>query len=79
MDSLGNKPWYKSRTMVINILTALVAVLTLVSQEDLLTENPKVAGYVTLGLAAANIALRLVTDQGILPFWKKNNIELDIE
>lgn len=79
MDSLASKPWYKSRTMVVNILTAAVAVLTLASQEDLLLENPRVAGYVTLGLAAANIALRLVTNDAILPFWKRNEIELDIE
>ena len=65
--------------MVVNILTAAVAVLTLVSQEDLLLENPRMAGYVTIGLAVANVALRLVTDTGILPFWKNERIELDIE
>ena len=79
MESLASKPWYKSRTMVINLLTAAVAVLTLVSQEELFLDNPKAAGYVTIGLAVANIALRLITDQGILPFWKRNEIELDIE
>jgi hypothetical protein len=65
--------------MVVNILTAAVAVLTLASQENLLLENPRIAGYVTIGLAVANVALRLVTDEAILPFWKKNNIELDID
>tara|TARA_Y100000814_G_C12313698_1_gene395869 strand:- start:312 stop:509 length:198 start_codon:yes stop_codon:yes gene_type:complete len=65
--------------MVVNILTAAVAVLTLVSQEELLLENPRMAGYVTIGLAVANVALRLVTDTGILPFWKNERIELDIE
>ena len=65
--------------MVVNILTAAVAVLTLVSQEELLLENPRIAGYVTIGLAVANVALRLVTDTGILPFWKNERIELDIE
>jgi len=79
VESSASKPWYKSRTMVVNILTAAVAVLTLASQEDLLLENPRMAGYVTIGLAVANVALRLVTDEAILPFWKKNNIELDIE
>lgn len=79
MESLASKPWWKSRTMVVNILTAAVAVLTLASQENLLLENPRIAGYVTIGLAVANVALRLVTDEAILPFWKKNNIELDID
>tara|TARA_B100000530_G_scaffold316972_1_gene247702 strand:- start:6507 stop:6704 length:198 start_codon:yes stop_codon:yes gene_type:complete len=65
--------------MVVNILTAAVAVLTLVSQEELLLENPRIAGYVTIGLAVANVALRLITDTGILPFWKNERIELDIE
>ena len=65
--------------MVVNILTAAVAVLTLASQENLLLENPRIAGYVTIGLAVANVVLRLVTDEAILPFWKKNNIELDID
>ena len=79
MESSASKPWWKSRTMVVNILTAAVAVLTLVSQEELLLENPRMAGYVTIGLAVANVALRLVTDTGILPFWKNERIELDIE
>jgi hypothetical protein len=79
VESLASKPWWKSRTMVVNILTAAVAVLTLASQENLLLENPRIAGYVTIGLAVANVALRLVTDEAILPFWKKNNIELDID
>lgn len=79
MESSASKPWWKSRTMVVNILTAAVAVLTLVSQEELLLENPRIAGYVTIGLAVANVALRLVTDTGILPFWKNERIELDIE
>lgn len=79
MESLASKPWWKSRTMVVNILTAAVAVLTLASQENLLLENPRIAGYVTIGLAVANVVLRLVTDEAILPFWKKNNIELDID
>ncbi len=79
MESSASKAWWKSRTMVVNILTAAVAVLTLVSQEELLLENPRMAGYVTIGLAVANVALRLVTDTGILPFWKNERIELDIE
>ena len=79
MESSASKPWWKSRTMVVNILTAAVAVITLVSQEELLLENPRIAGYVTIGLAVANVALRLVTDTGILPFWKNERIELDIE
>ncbi len=79
MESSASKPWWKSRTMVVNILTAAVAVLTLVSQEELLLENPRIAGYVTIGLAVANVALRLITDTGILPFWKNERIELDIE
>lgn len=79
MESLASKPWWQSRTMVVNILTAAVAVLTLVSQEELFLDNPKAAGYVTIGLAVANVALRLVTETGILPFWKRNEIELDIE
>jgi len=79
VESSASKPWWKSRTMVVNILTAAVAVLTLVSQEELLLENPRMAGYVTIGLAVANVALRLVTDTGILPFWKNERIELDIE
>ena len=58
------KPWYKSKTIWLNTITAGIAVLTALQGQQIVADNPKASALVLAGLSGLNIALRFVT---ILP------------
>ena len=51
------KLWY-SKTFWVNLIGLIISVLATV-------ENPEYLPYAASGIAAANIALRLVTNEGV--------------
>jgi hypothetical protein len=63
------KPWYKSLTLWVNVLVIAIAVLTALSQPDVLATLPPWADVVLpTVLAILNIILRAVSGQPITNF-----------
>lgn len=69
---MGAKPFYKSKTLWFNLLILIIGVLTLITQNIAL--RPGVAAWMTVGIGAANIGLRMITGQPIQS--RLNNEEL---
>ena len=55
------KPPQESKTVIVNVLTAAVALLTAAAGSGIIAANPKWTAVVVAGIAIGNIALRLVT------------------
>jgi hypothetical protein len=60
-----NKPWYKSKTMLVNIGLAIVSVGVALQDTALITEHPQVVAVIGAVVGAVNMVLRYVTDQPI--------------
>lgn len=58
---MGSKPWYLSKTILVNSLTAAVAILTTLSGSELISANPKLAAGIVAMIGGVNIALRIIT------------------
>lgn len=60
------KPWYQSRTILLNILGLVVLVVGVILENASLIDLPSQAvGYLGMVLAIANAVLRLVTTQPV--------------
>ena len=55
------KKWWKSKTVIVNILTATVAVLTTLVDQQIIAENPQAVALTIAAISGVNIALRFVT------------------
>ena len=55
------KPWWRSKTIVINTLTAGIAVITALQGQQIVAEHPQLAAGLVVAISIANIALRAVT------------------
>lgn len=55
------KSWYKSKTILINTITAGIAVITALQGQQIVAENPQLAAGLVVAVSIANIALRAVT------------------
>lgn len=55
------KPIYQSKTILVNALLLLAAVLTAILDHELIAANPRIAAWVTAGIGVVNVVLRLVT------------------
>jgi hypothetical protein len=53
------KKWYKSKTMVVNLLATAAAVLATIANQEWLSDGT--AGYILAAMGAVNLVLRLVT------------------
>lgn len=58
-----SKPWYLSKTVWVNVLTAAVAVGTVLGGQQIVTDNPGVAASLTAAVAGLNVVLRFITVQ----------------
>ncbi len=56
-----SKVWWKSKTILLNGLTAGIAVLTALQGQAIVQDYPKATAAIVAGLSALNIALRVVT------------------
>ena len=59
------KDWYKSKTLIVNTLSLVVAVVTAAAGTTLVQDHPQVAAGLTAVLAAVNVALRFLTVTGL--------------
>jgi len=57
------KKWYKSKTMIINLLTLAAGVLVVISNEQWIMTNYN--GPILAIIGFVNCALRLVTNEGV--------------
>ena len=71
------KPWFKSKTFWVNLFTIVSTIGTVIVDEQLLSDNPKVMAWVTVGVAAANIGLRTVTSEAMAFFWRGDSVATD--
>ena len=55
------KKWWQSKTVIVNALSAGVAVLTTLQGQAIVAEYPKATAIVVAALSGLNIALRFVT------------------
>ena len=58
------KKWYKSKTVWVNILTAVAAFGAAIVGDGVVT-NPQVLKYLLLGMALVNVVLRFITTTGV--------------
>ena len=56
-----SKRWWQSKTIVVNAITAGIAVLTALQGQALIADNPQAAAWIVAGLGALNIGLRIVS------------------
>lgn len=57
------KPWYKSKTIWLNVVTVLIVALTAISREMSLTAVQ--LEIIAVVVAVLNIALRVITDRPV--------------
>ena len=55
------KVWYKSKTIWLNGITALIAVATTLQSQSIVAEYPQSSAAIVATLAALNVALRIVS------------------
>jgi len=60
-----SKPALTSRTVWVNILSLVLALLAAALGHDLIKENPQVAAYLLAAQSVVNIALRFLSVQPI--------------
>jgi hypothetical protein len=58
---MESKPWWKSKTLWINSITAGIAVLTALQGQTIIQDHPQATAAIVAGLSALNIGLRLIT------------------
>ena len=59
------KPWYMSKTMWLNLLTAVVGVVGYMAGSDLIAQNPALVAAFVSAQGVLNVILRLVTGKSI--------------
>ena len=65
------KPWYKSKTVWVNILTLLVAIITSIQSHEWISNYPNLLAAFTMILAIVNVFLRWLVDQPITSIAKR--------
>lgn len=61
METVEAKPWYKSKTILFNLVVALMPLAALQFELFKPFVTPLTFAIVTAGLAAANLVLRIVS------------------
>jgi hypothetical protein len=59
------KPWWLSKTLAVNLLSMLAAILVAVLGQPWVASNPDLATYLAGALASLNVLLRLITGSPI--------------
>lgn len=59
------KPVTRSKTVWINVASAVAAVVIALANTDLIQENPQMAGLAAAAVSVANIVLRVITSKPV--------------
>lgn len=59
------KPWYTSKTLVVNLLSLVAALLVAALGQAWVAGNPALAAWLAAALAFVNLVLRTITGQPI--------------
>ena len=62
---MDTKKWYTSRTVWLGLITTAVSALSLVTQNELIAQNPALVGVIGTLVGFLNVVLRLGTTTGI--------------
>ena len=62
---MNSKPLFKSKTVVVNSLVIIAAVFTALMNHEIITAYPRAVAWLTAGLGAINVTLRLITTEAI--------------
>jgi hypothetical protein len=60
-DPKSPKPWYESRMIWLNTLTAAVAVLVTLGDQSIISDSPKASGAILGAISVLNVVLRFIT------------------
>lgn len=58
---MQSKQWWQSKTIILNAVTAGIAIVTAAAGTDLVQSHPQAAAVTAAVLAGLNIALRFIT------------------
>lgn len=61
MGCAMSKPWFQSKTIWVNALTAGIATLTALQGQAIIADYPRASAAVVAGIAALNVGLRIIT------------------
>lgn len=64
-NDMNGKSVIKSKTMWVNVFSAVTAIIATLGGSDIIQQNPQVAGYAATALALANVFLRLMTKEPV--------------
>lgn len=64
-NDMNSKPMIRSKTMWVNIITAIAGVVTALGGTELIQDNPQMAGIAATVIAVVNVVLRLMTSQKV--------------
>jgi hypothetical protein len=56
-----SKPWYQSKTVWVNVISAIIAIVMALAGQDFIKNNPQLVSLAVLVLAVLNAVLRWVT------------------
>ena len=55
------KPWWQSKTIWVNAITATTATLTVLGGQQIVIDHPALAAAIVAALGGLNIVLRIIT------------------
>ena len=64
-NDMNSKPMIRSKTMWVNIITAVAGVLTALGGSELIQDNPQMAGVAATVIAVVNVFLRFMTTEKV--------------
>ena len=65
------KPFWQSKTFIVNLIAAVVACLLALQGTNLIMGNPQLVAWIGAALAAANIVLRFLTVEPVMATLKR--------
>lgn len=62
---MGGKPFLQSKTVIVNGLILTAATLTALLNHEIVAQYPRAVAWLTAGIGAVNVVLRLMTTEPI--------------
>jgi len=61
VNLIRKKPWWQSKTVIVNLLTAGIALGTTLQGQAIITEYPRATAVIVAAISGLNVALRFIT------------------
>jgi hypothetical protein len=66
------KPFFESKTLWVNGLTLTAAIITALTNSELIANNPQLFAWLSAALAGVNLVLRFLTTTAVSLFAPRN-------